>query len=314
MARFLYASGHATHVSTQWPDQSEFLWVDLGPDDRGHVGEIVQHLYAAHPKVLEHLLQGENRRPSLMVEDDAVSFMLALIPLRAGDPVHHLSFIIGEHFLVTAHLSDESPVVDHAFGYVHQNELMDEGVDFALFQVLSGHVVAFRRLANQLDEEFEGLNRKMLKNPYKNLAPDILQRRKATMAAKHLLDPEVAIFELLKSSDFPYVRKKNRPYIQDVAFLMDEVVAEVQATREGLAEMVEAYTSYQSNAINKVMRFLTVITVLALPATTVASIYGMNFKDIPEIHWPFGYWYSLSLMFVVTAVILWIYKKKSHQG
>ncbi|MCL5116187.1 MAG: magnesium transporter CorA, partial [Firmicutes bacterium] len=175
-------------------------------------------------------------------QDDAVSFMLALIPVSPERPLHHLSFIIGHHFLVTAHLSDASHVVDHAFGYVRQNHLMDEGVDFALYEVLKGHVVALRELANHLDDQFEDLHRKLLEHPYRDLAPDILKLRKRAMAAKHILDPEGAIFELLKSSDFPYVRKPNRPYFQDVSFLMDEVSTEVQATRDGLAEMVEAYT------------------------------------------------------------------------
>lgn len=313
VARFLYSHGQTTAWSHTWPDQSDDLWVDMGPEDQGHVKEIVTHLYQAHPKVIEHLLLGEERRPSLLVEDDAISFMLALIPLQPDEPLHHLSFIIGQHFLVTAHLAEQSPVVDHAFGYIRENQMMDEGVDFALYQVLSGHVVALRRVANSLDEEFEELHRLLLKHPYRNLAPRILQLRKQAMRAKHMLDPEGSIFELLKSSHFPYVRQKNRPYMQDVAYLLDEVVSEVEQIRDGLAEMVEAYTSLQSNEINKVMRFLTVISVLALPATTIASIYGMNF-NIPELKWSFGYWYALSLMLVVTLVLLFMMKKKSGRG
>ncbi|NMP24572.1 magnesium transporter CorA family protein [Sulfobacillus harzensis] len=313
MARFLYSLDKKTRWSDTWPEKSDDLWVDMGPNDQGHIQEIVEHLYRAHPKVIEHLLHGENRRPSLLVEDDAVSFMLALVPTHQDEPLHHLSFIIGKHFLVTAHLDDDSPVVDQAFGYIKQNQMMDEGVDFALYQVLSGHVEALRHNVNVIDQQFERLHEMMLDHPYKDMAPLILKLRKRAMEAKYMLDPEGSIFELLKSSDFPYVRKKNHPYMQDVAYMMQEVVSEVEQIRSGLAEMVEAYTSLQSNAINLVMRFLTVISVLSLPATTIASIYGMNFK-IPELKWSFGYWYALSLMLVVTLVLLYAMKKKSHRG
>lgn len=313
MARFLSVRNKKTEVSREWPKHADDLWVDIGPDDRDHVGEMLTHLYAPHPKVTENLLQGDHHRPSLLVEDDTVSFMLALIPVSPEEPLHHLSFIIGRHFLVTAHVADTSEVVDQAFDYVRENQLLDEGVDFALYQALRRHVMDLRQLANHLDDQFEGLHRRLLQHPYRNMSPAILHLRKRAMAVKHLLDPEGAIFHLLKSRDFPYVQKKNRPYFQDVSFLMEEVVAQVQSTREGLAEMVEAYTSLQSNEINLVMRFLTVISVLSLPATTIASIYGMNF-NIPEIHWKYGYGYSLGLMFLVTASLLLYMKKHKNRN
>lgn len=306
MPRFLYSKDGQTKQSQTWPGQAGALWVDLGPRDRGRVEEVVKHLYSAHPKVIENLLKGVHHRPSLIVEDDAVSFMLSLIAgkLAVSSRVPHLSFIIGKHFLVTAHLEGESEVVDHAIHHIVTNHLMDEGPDFALYQLLMGHVRALKRLANGLDIQFEDLHRRLLRHPYRNMAPAILQLRKQAMAAKHTLDPEGGIFQLLEAADFPYVRKKNRPYFQDAAFLMKEVVSEIDTIREGLAEMVEAYTSLQSNEINKVMWFLTIVSTMSLPATTIASIYGMNFKHMPELHWYYGYWYVLSLMFVVSVLLL----------
>ena len=58
------------------------------------------------------------------------------------------------------------------------------------------------------------------------------------------------------------------------------------------------------------MKVLTIISILSLPATTIASIYGMNFW-IPEIHWRYGYWYSLSVMFLVTIALL-VYMRRHH--
>ena len=53
---------------------------------------------------------------------------------------------------------------------------------------------------------------------------------------------------------------------------------------------------------NNGIRILTVISLMGIPPTLIASIYGMNFKDIPELSWSFGYWYALTLMFA-TAVL-----------
>ncbi|PSR20366.1 MAG: magnesium transporter CorA [Sulfobacillus acidophilus] len=314
MAQFVYSVGHETHFAEKWPADADTVWIDLDPTDRDRVTEVVNRLYSAHPKVIEHLLEGRSHRPDLLIEDDAVSFMLALIPISPEDSIRHLSFIVGRKFLVTAHLTGQSGIVEHARRHVLNNAMMDNGIDFALYQVLHGHVAALKQMANHLDQKFETLHRLLLRHPYHDLSPDILALRRETMAANHILDPEGAVFELLKSSDFPFVQKENRPYFQDVAFLMDEVVSEVQQIRDGLAEMVEAYTSLQSNEINKVMWFLTIVSTMSLPATTIASIYGMNFVHMPDLRWRYGYWYSLFLMFVVSLLMLLWMKIRRRRG
>ncbi len=53
---------------------------------------------------------------------------------------------------------------------------------------------------------------------------------------------------------------------------------------------------------NGIIKLLTVVSIVGIPPTFIASLYGMNFKDIPELGWSFGYWYALALM-AVTAVL-----------
>ena len=47
---------------------------------------------------------------------------------------------------------------------------------------------------------------------------------------------------------------------------------------------------------NNSFRFLTVVSVVGIPPTLIASIYGMNFEHIPELHWAYGYYYGLALI------------------
>ncbi len=57
---------------------------------------------------------------------------------------------------------------------------------------------------------------------------------------------------------------------------------------------------------NTGIRILTVVSLIGIPPTLIASIYGMNFKDIPELNWAFGYWYALGLMLAsVVAPLAW---------
>lgn len=305
LARYLFVHNHKTQQDTQWPKKAQVVWVDLGKGDRGKVADTVKHLYPAHPVAINKVLSHEIRsRPSLLVEDDALVFVMSQgAQILPGWPRQEIGVFWGQNFLVTVHLEGDNPAVDGAWEYLLQNNLLAQGVDFALYQMLTRHVDYYRRLQNQVDDEFERVNRIMLKYPAYNLAPDILHLRKTTLSLQNIVQPELDIFALFKSPDIPYVQKSNRPYFQDLASEMKDLVSRVASTRDALSGLVEAYTSMQSNDINKVMKFLAILSVLALPATTIASIYGMNFY-IPEIHWHYGYWYSLVLMAVVTGVTL----------
>jgi len=61
---------------------------------------------------------------------------------------------------------------------------------------------------------------------------------------------------------------------------------------------------------NKIVRMFSVASVALLPPTLIASIYGMNFKYMPELEWLNGYAFSLSLMAVSIVLPFWIFQRK----
>ena len=60
--------------------------------------------------------------------------------------------------------------------------------------------------------------------------------------------------------------------------------------------MLDLYLSALSNRMNEVMKMLTIIATIFIPLTFIAGIYGMNFKYMPELEWPWGYFLALVLM------------------
>ncbi len=66
--------------------------------------------------------------------------------------------------------------------------------------------------------------------------------------------------------------------------------------------LLDATLGFISIEQNNTIKVLTIVSIVGIPPTFVASLYGMNFHDIPELSWSFGYWYALGLM-AVTAVL-----------
>jgi magnesium transporter len=66
-------------------------------------------------------------------------------------------------------------------------------------------------------------------------------------------------------------------------------------------DLINGYLSISSHQLNNTMRVLTVITAIFVPLTFIAGIYGMNFDNMPELHTPYGYFYTLGGMLVIAA-------------
>ena len=73
--------------------------------------------------------------------------------------------------------------------------------------------------------------------------------------------------------------------------------------------MLDATLGMIGIAQNDIIKIVSVAAVVFLPPTLIASIYGMNFELMPELKWPFGYPFALTLMVISAIVPAWIFRR-----
>ena len=122
------------------------------------------------------------------------------------------------------------------------------------------------------------------------------------------------------------VSNRILPFVVDTAdgSLPKELERRLKAANDDVASL----TAYQENLANKVQflldaslglinieqndvfKILTVVSAVGVPPTLVASIYGMNFKHMPELEWAWGYPYAWGLIVLTTVLPIWWFKRK----
>lgn len=79
---------------------------------------------------------------------------------------------------------------------------------------------------------------------------------------------------------------------------------------ERLDYLQNLFLNHLSIEQNKVIKIFTVMSVIFLPPTLIASIYGMNFRFLPELEWQFGYPVALGLIVLSAILPIYIFRKK----
>jgi magnesium transporter len=134
----------------------------------------------------------------------------------------------------------------------------------------------------------------------------ILSLRKELLDFKRTIDPlKEAINSIQKELDQDIAK-----YYRD---LYDHLVSESEnlaVYREMLSNLLDLHHSSLSYKMNNVMKVLTIITTIFVPLTFIVGVYGMNFDNMPELHWRYGYFEILAVMLGLTLGMLYFFKKK----
>ncbi len=124
---------------------------------------------------------------------------------------------------------------------------------------------------------------------------------------ENLTDKHRVISALLKSTMIPENHKRELSMmIKDV----NSLITSANFNFERLDYLQNLFLNHLSIEQNKVIKIFTVMSVIFLPPTLIASIYGMNFRFLPELEWQYGYPAALILIVVSAILPLYIFRKK----
>jgi len=85
---------------------------------------------------------------------------------------------------------------------------------------------------------------------------------------------------------------------------------EMQRFEASLSDLHQQYVLTQQDKMNSRLQILTVISAVFLPLTLLAGIYGMNFVNMPELQWTYGYLVVIGLMAVIVVVMLYVFYRR----
>ena len=132
-------------------------------------------------------------------------------------------------------------------------------------------------------------------------------QEKVTILRQNIMDKQRVISNFLKCDFFP---EELQPRL---TMIIKDINSLFEYTRFGfdrLDYLQDTFLGLVNIEQNKIIKIFTVVNVIFLPPTLIASMYGMNFDFMPELHWKLGYPFSIALMVVFTLIVLLIFRLK----
>ena len=155
-----------------------------------------------------------------------------------------------------------------------------------------------------------------------NIDQDLIDNLNATTAAHlynlqreasiilRLTRPNRDMITTLINQKNPLIKKATLPFFLDLRDHALTMTEDAESLREFAAASREYQLNESNQRLNNVMRILTVISTIFLPLTFIAGIYGMNFKNMPELESNLSYPVFWIFSLILTVTLLCFFKKK----
>lgn len=264
-----------------------------------------------HPLMIEDITNTE-QRPKIEFYEDQIFVVLRLFNLE-DDQIQpeNVSLVLGPDYLLVFLESAEdyfAPV--RARLRLKNNRIQLMGVGYLLFALLDLMIDRYFITMDWLELKLIELDERLFEELDQDLLVQIHLLRKEVLHMQRHARPLTEIASKLGDEELEWVNPLALPYFRDLQDHVQQVIEGLEAQKEGLFNLQSQYLALASQKMNEVMKFLTVMGSIFIPLTFIAGVYGMNFKEMPELEWSWGYYGSLGLMAAVAFGLMFFFWRK----
>src|SRR4030042_1733906 len=309
------AEKEAATIEEAFPfkDKPTVTWINI---DGLHEVDIIEKLgshFGLHPLLLEDILNTE-QRPKFEESDNYIFFVLKMISSDKTDgeiDAEQVSVIFGANFVISFQ-EREGDVFNPVRDRIRKSKgrIRKVGADYLAYALLDAIVDNYFVILENVGEKIEDTEQQLAANPspqalqlIRELKNEMIFLRKSIWPLRELISG----FERLET---PLVQQPTRVYFRDVYDHTIQIIDTVESYRDMISGMLDIYLSSMSNKMNEVMKVLTIFASIFIPLTFVAGVCGMNFENIPELKWHWGYFGLLGVMVIIVISLIFYFKRK----
>jgi magnesium transporter len=296
-------------------DGRSTLWLDVLDIEDADI-DILTNVFGLHPLTVEDFIM-----PNTRAKVEEFPGYLFLVAFSVGKPngpekekgrfgSSEFDCCLGGNFLITSHNGQCGPICACKDRVIKHSPMIMQGADMLLYSVLDACADNYSPVIAEFDTMVDEMSDELFRSPTQETLKKIYMLKNDVMKIRRMIGPQADVIGLLARGSYRAISPASAAYFRNIYDDMMRFNDTVGASRDVISGAMEAYVSISSNRLNEIMKTLTVIATIMMPLTLIASIYGMNFKNMPELSSVYGYPTVILTMVLITVLMVIYFRRR----
>ncbi len=288
-----------------------FVWVGLAEPSQAEFDHIVGELNF-HPLSVEDAVNAQ-QRPKIEKYGELTFFVIKTVfynETKSEITTGELICFVDSHFIVIVRHGEGSPLSTVRAEIESRPEFLTQG-PFAVLHAVADRVIdGYTQIAAELENDVVALETKVFGGNRQTFSQEIYFLKRELIEYRHAIEPLVLPIQQLVSETYSSNPDTLKPFFRDTLDHLQRACEHASGMDSLLSSALQADLAHIQVRQNEDVRKISAWVALAAGPTMVAGIYGMNFDNMPELHWKYGYFLVLGVVTSFSAGLLYKFKKE----
>jgi len=294
-------------------DAQTVTWINVDSVTQPGLLENFGRVMGFHALMLEDILNID-QRPKFEDYGNYIYIVVKMLDYDAKKSeieIEQLSLIVGPNYVISFQ-ERAGDFFDPLRERIRKSlgRIRKMGTDYLAYAILDIIVDHYFVVLERLSEKIEQLEEIVIANPTEATVRGVYAIKREMIFVRKSVWPLREVVTSLQRSESALIRESNAAYFRDLHDHIMQVTDGVDTFRDLLNGMLDSYYSTITTRTSNVMKVLTLFSAIFMPLTFITGIFGMNFRNFPELDWHYGFQGSIVLMLTVILVMFFIFKWK----
>ncbi|GAA1573102.1 magnesium/cobalt transporter CorA [Kribbella sancticallisti] len=278
-------------------DGQTFGWVGLHEPTPAEMRR-VQQLFGLHELAVEDALKAHQRPKVERYGDSVVVVLRTLWYVDEEDAVEtgQVSVFVGKRYVVTVRHGEGAPLTTARQELEERASVLGHGPAAVLWAICDSVVDGYESVANSVEMDVDEVEASVFSPDRTSDAERIYSLKREVLEMRRAITPLREPMEAFANGKVPGISREAAPYFRDVADHVIRVSDQTEGLDALLSSALGAHLARVSVQQNDDMRKISAWVAIAAVPTTIAAVYGMNFDNMPELRWYYGYFACVAVM------------------
>jgi magnesium transporter len=287
-----------------------FVWVAVHDAAAAELSAM-QQAFGLHPLAVEDAQTG-HQRPKIEEYGDSLFAVLHIVEPHEDElQVGELAIFAGRNYVLSVRNNAEKGFQDVRARSEREPDLLRQGPGYILYALMDAVVDRYFPLLDRLEDELDSIEQRIFAPegvPRENIEA-LYSLKQRLMIMKHAVSPLLEGVSNLSGARVPILCAGITVYFRDVYDHLQRLNQTVDSIRDTATTATSVNLSMVTLQENETMKRLAAYAALLAVPTMIAGIYGMNFEQMPELKWRYGYVLSLLVMAGIDVYLYFRFKR-----